>query len=184
MNENSPLWKKKGGGPNVDSHPILIAEEKPVNITAVVLAGDQEASKNILGKNKAFLEMSGKPILYHVLAALDEARHINRMILVGPKARIVALLKNWNFKKPVTVIEQKINVYENAWSGFLNSLPDYSEKIPEKEYEKRYPDQPALFVAADIPMIVGPEIDQFISTADLANYDVILGMTQENRMKR
>ena len=155
-----------------------------MSIAAIVLAGDREASKNILGRNKAFLELSGKPIFFYVLAALEEARQVDRIILVGPKYEIEEHLKHWHFKTPIVVIEQRENVYENAWNGFLHSLPGYADSASENLYEQQNPDHSALFVSADIPVVVGLEIDQFISAADMKNFDVVMGVTRNTLMKR
>jgi len=155
-----------------------------VGITAVVIAGDRKHSKNILGQNKAFLDMDGKPILLHVLSALDEAKHIDNIYLVGPKARIEEHLNGWNFKTPLTVLEQKENALENAWSAFICSLPGYSAQTPAAVLEKKYPDHPVLIVTADIPLLIGAEIDHFISNADLEKYDMIMGGTTEKVLKK
>jgi GTP:adenosylcobinamide-phosphate guanylyltransferase len=155
-----------------------------VVITAVLLAGDSGAIKNVLGQNKAFLYINDKLILFYVLKALDEAKQIDKIFLVGPKTRIEKHINKWDVKTSLTVIDQKSNVYENTMSAFLQSLPGYSDQKSEEELEKVHPDQPILIVAADIPILVGAEIDHFITHADLQNYDTILGITTESVMKK
>ena len=155
-----------------------------VGITAVVIAGDRKYSKNVLGQNKALLDLDGRPILFHVLSALDEAEQIDNIYLVGPKARIENHLNEWDLKTPLTIMEQKENALENAWGAFIRSLPGVTDDTSEQVLEKKHRDHPILVVTADIPLLVGAEIDHFISNADLSKYDMIMGGATEEVMKK
>jgi CTP:molybdopterin cytidylyltransferase MocA len=155
-----------------------------VGITAVVLAGDRKFSKNVLGQNKALLDLEGRPILFHVLSALDEAKEIDAIYVVGPKALIEDRLDAWDRETPLTIMEQKENALQNAMSAFIRSLPGDTDKIPEAVLEKKYADHPILVVTADIPLLTGAEVDHFISHADFEQYDMIMGGATEEVMKK
>lgn len=155
-----------------------------MNITAIVLCGDREATKNIQGQNKAFLKIEQYPVVHHVLMALDEARYVNRVIVVGPEFKIKKYASDWTFSTPITILDQRANVYENSWYAFLHSLPEDYSKLSLSQIERRYRNHSVLIVAADIPLLVGAEVDHFIDSIQKKEHDVIFGYSSEDTLKQ
>ena len=57
----------------------------PHALDAIVLAGTHRNPKRLIsGKNKAFLEIGGRPLVRHVVDALLEASAIAEIFVVGP----------------------------------------------------------------------------------------------------
>src|SRR5205809_2830273 len=100
------------------------------NLDVIVTAGDRDASRPVLGDNKAFLPLAGVPIINYVLRAVDQARYTARIFVVGDTARLAAALAvpptPWCGTHPLYLLEQRNTLYENIWHAFLHTLPDYT----------------------------------------------------------
>ncbi len=143
---------------------------------AFVLAGDRGRSRAVLGNNKAFLALAGRPLFLHVLAALDGVRQVDRVFVVGPKAEIEQTLATSparSLTKPCIVLEQKRTLLENALSAYDEALR--SHPTPDS-------DPPALFLSADIPLVTSEEIEVFIARADLRHADYCIGVVRSERL--
>ncbi len=64
-------------------------------IDVVVLAGDRTASQPVYGKNKAFLEIHGLPLFLHTVNALQQAKTIRNIHVVGPLDRLEEETVSW-----------------------------------------------------------------------------------------
>jgi len=143
---------------------------------AFVLAGDRGRSRAVLGRNKAFLTLAGRPLFLHVLAALDGVRQVHRVFVVGPKTQIETTLADASapaLTKPCIVLEQKRTLLENALSAYDEALK--SHPTPDA-------DPPALFLSADIPLVTAEEIEAFISRSDLRRADYCIGVVRSERL--
>lgn len=153
-------------------------------MNAFILAGDQGARHQICGVNKAFLVLEGRPLLIHVLAALDQARSIDRIYVVGPQKQIMAAIERALpevlFTKKIEVLQQKESLAENILSAYAYSLPGYREGIDPRRLANA--DEPALFLPADIPFVTASEIEAFIAGSDMEKYDYCLGVTPEEAL--
>jgi GTP:adenosylcobinamide-phosphate guanylyltransferase len=151
---------------------------------AFVLAGDQGPSHQICGMNKAFLLLAGRPLLIHVLGALDQARNIDRIYVVGPQKEIMAAIEKALpevlFTKKIQVLQQKESLVENILSAYAYSLPGYRDGVDPRRLPNA--DDPALFLPADIPFVTGSEIEAFIADSDMEKYDYCLGVTPEEAL--
>ncbi len=149
----------------------------------IITAGDRGASRPVLQKNKVFLPIAGIPVINYVLSAVERARCTNRIIVVGDKARLEEALAMPNnpFKghRPVTILEQGNTLYDNAWNGFLHTLPDYTPGMDWHPYETTAADQAVLIMSGDIPLATPVEIDTFVESCDLTRYDYFIGLTAE-----
>ncbi len=155
---------------------------------AIVLAGDRGTSHNIYGENKAFLKLDGIPLIGYVLASLEEANSIDKIYVVGPKYRLEKEIEKVadyiNDKKGLEICEQRNNLYENSWYGFLNTLPDYKEGVPlTNSAYKEYKDKAVLFIPADIPLVTAAEIEYFLSRCDIGKHDYFSGLTPEKSIR-
>jgi GTP:adenosylcobinamide-phosphate guanylyltransferase len=153
-------------------------------MNAFVLAGDQGPNGLICGINKAFLVLEGRPLLIHVLNALDQVRQIDRIYVVGPQKQIMAAIERALpeilFTKKIEVLQQKESLVENLLSAYAYSLPGYQEGVDPRRLT--HSDEPALFLPADIPFVIPSEIEAFISNADMEKYDYCMGVTPEESL--
>jgi 2-C-methyl-D-erythritol 4-phosphate cytidylyltransferase len=157
----------------------------PEKVTAIVVAGDKGKSHPVLGRNKAFLEVGGLPIVVRVILALQEAKSVSEIYVVGPKQRLEETFSAIDVvKKPTHVYEQGFTLYENVWNTFLQTLPSYREgrslgdiaRGPEAETV-------VLVIASDMPLLTPAEIDEFVSKCDMGAFDYVVGVTAEEDLK-
>ncbi len=157
------------------------------SIDAVVLAGNRGASLNFAGGNKNFLVIEGKPILEHVLDALEHAPLVSRIIVVGPLEDITALigdkLQSGNWQTPIDVIEQHNTLIENAWHGFTHAIGE-NVVIGEQPRNAALVEKPVLFLAGDIPLVSSEEISEFLQKSFDSEADYCCGMSEERSMRR
>ena len=152
---------------------------------ALLVAGEGKDSYKVNHRHKAFLPIQGKCVISYVIEALQKAQSVQSITIIGPKKEILEHMEtdgiNSDRPKPIHVLEQKRNLYENVWHGFLSTLP---EEWPEQELENSpYRDKAVLVVPCDSPLITPHEIDYFVQSSDLENYDQVLGMTPEESLR-
>jgi GTP:adenosylcobinamide-phosphate guanylyltransferase len=157
-------------------------------VKAIVVAGDKGKSHPVLGRNKAFLEVQGLPIVIRVIQALDEAQSVSEIYIVGPKQRLTEKLEvvkaSHNLRKPIHLFEQGSTLYENIWNTFLMTLPSLQRRESIEEIRKE-PDADAvvLVIAADMPLLIAVEVDEFVSKCDMERYDYVVGVTTEQDLR-
>ena len=153
-------------------------------MNAFVLAGDQGEKGRICGINKAFLALEGRPLLIHVLNALDTVETIDRIYVIGPQKEIMAAIEKALpeilFTKKIEVLQQKGSLVENILSAYACSLPGYQEGVDPRRLPQA--DEPALFLPADIPFLIPSEIEAFIAKCDMEKADYCMGVTQEEAL--
>jgi CTP:molybdopterin cytidylyltransferase MocA len=148
-----------------------------MGIDAVVVAGDGRAAKRVFKKNKALLDIGGRPIIRHIVETLKACTSIDNIVVVGPKEKFEEVIGDLG----VHIAQQKRSLAENGWEGFLQTLIEYRQSteitgaLIEKYFYKHI-----LFLSGDIPLICVEEIEQFISHCDMAKYDYIAGITSED----
>ena len=147
-----------------------------MGIDAVIAAGDGKAARKIFKRNKALLDVAGKPIIRHIVEVLIACEDIDRIVVVGPKEKFEEVLDGLE----VDIVEQKRSLAENGWEGFLQTLPEY-RKTGEltQDIIDAYRDKHVLFLSGDIPLISVHEIREFISQCDMSSYDYVAGITSE-----
>ncbi len=153
---------------------------------AILVAGEGKNSGQVYQRHKAFLPIEGKYVISYVIEALQGAESVRSITIVGPREEILKHMNEDGINpvspKPIHVLEQKQNLYENVWYGFLHTLP---EAVPENELEgSAYRDRAVLVVPCDSPLMTSHEIDYFIQNCDLENYDLILGVTPEESLEQ
>ena len=151
-----------------------------MGIDAVVVAGDGRAARRVFKKNKALLDIGGKPIIRHIVETLKACRLIENVVVVGPKEKFEEVIGDTG----VHIVPQKRSLAENGWEGFLQTLGEYrqSSEITGSLIEK-YFFKHILFLSGDIPLICVEELEQFISRCDMEKYDYIAGITSEDILK-
>ncbi|MBX5467079.1 MAG: NTP transferase domain-containing protein [Firmicutes bacterium] len=117
---------------------------------ALVLAGqpNQGALRQVADcRWEAEIPLAGRPMLEYVLDALEASREVDAVVVVGPVGS----------RSGVHYVAAEAELWENLAAGFA-ALPE--------------PSRPCLVVTADIPLITGPMIDEFIRRAP-AHVDVV-----------
>lgn len=137
---------------------------------AIVLAGEGGKSRSVYGMDKALLPLEERPIVCHVLSAVDAVPEIEEIFLIGPRPALIDALKKdcHHYSKKINVLEQGKNLIENIAAASREAVQN--------------PSGIALYVAGDIPLLTGGEIDQFLSRCDMERYDYLLGVTREEAL--
>lgn len=147
-----------------------------MRVDVVITAGDGRAAKKVFGKNKALLEVDGKPIIRHIVEVLLACNEIGKIIVVGPKAKFEEVIGDLR----VELIEQKRSLMENGWEGFLQTIPEYSRTgIVTNAMAWQYRDKYILGMPGDIPLLTVAEVREFIARCDMEHYDYCAGITSE-----
>ncbi len=151
---------------------------------AILVAGEGRDRCQVYHGHKAFLPIEGKYVISYVVEALQGAESVRSITIVGPREKILRHMSEDGIDpvspKPIHVLEQKQNLYENVWHSFLHTLP---EQVAESELEgSAYRDRAVLVVPCDSPLITSHEIDYFIQNCDMENNDLVLGLTPEESL--
>ena len=155
-------------------------------ISAVVLAGDKKGAKAIKHDNKAFLEFQGEPLIIHVFRAIQDAKQVERIIVVGPAARLQTAIDASNLlnRDEITVVEQRQNLLENGKAGYVTSLGmEYSPALFHSLRESEHAETPIIALTCDIPLVTGWEIDEMITSSNMERYDYCIGLTKDDVME-
>ncbi|MBN7798058.1 NTP transferase domain-containing protein [Parahaliea mediterranea] len=144
------------------------------SLDAIVLAGEGGAARPIGEGPKALLPLGGKPLLQHVLEALDAVPRVRRIVVVGARAELETCLAPLTLAHPVDILEQGATAYRNFWSAFCHLQRNQAED----------PDRPVLVLAADTPLITSGELEEFLDRCDLERLDYCIGMTEERYLTR
>jgi GTP:adenosylcobinamide-phosphate guanylyltransferase len=160
----------------------------PKKFNVIVAAGDRGKSHPVLGRNKAFLDVAGLPIIARVVKALDESESVSEIYVVGPKGKLEEALSpergSPRFAKPIHIFEQRSTLYENIWHTFLETLPEYRRGIPVEEIARGpSADAVVLVVASDMPLLTATEVDEFVSKCDIESHDYMVGVTLKEDLK-
>ncbi len=145
-------------------------------IDAIVLAGTHnDPSRWIEGRNKAFLEVGGRPLLQHVIDALLGAQSIADIFIVGPTEEMRAA--SAGVASRVHLIQQKGDMGTNCWAGI-----DASDR---QRGGDRDPMRPLVIISCDLPIISATSIDDFVTRCaddDQASdnpYALMVGLVDE-----
>lgn len=156
-----------------------------MSIPAIVTAGDRGAARPVHGESKVFLEVAGRSLVAHVVASLQRVPEISEVWVVGDEARLKAALGREDLqrelRKPLHLVPQWRNLYENAWYTYRRLLPGAGP-----EGRDPGPDEapgPVLYVSGDLPFPTPQEISQFIVRGSALDCDYALGLVQEESLR-
>ncbi len=138
---------------------------------AVVLAGsvaqqDDPLFDRTQGGPKALLDVAGKPMAQWVLDALTEARGIERIILVGLEAESGIFSS-----KLVSFVPHQGSLLRNIISGIDRAM----EINPQARQ--------LLVGSADIPLITGEMLDEFVGQFVDSGFDIHYGVVPRSLME-
>src|SRR5262245_10099061 len=122
-----------------------------MRIPAVVAAGDRRAAKSVRGESKPYLMLAERPLVAHVVAMLQRVPEVSEVWVVGNAERLDAVLGAPAFRaeleKPLHVVPQFRNLYENGWETYRRLLPGAG---PDgRDPEPADADLPVLYLSAD-----------------------------------
>jgi hypothetical protein len=155
-----------------------------MQLPAVVTAGDRGAAKAVHGESKVYLEMGGRCLLAHVLAALQRVPEVSDVWIVGDVERLRAVCEaeplRGELRKPLHLLPQGGNLYENAWGAYRRLLPGAGEAGREPVDSDL--DTRVLYLSADLPFATPQEISAFVRQAAALDCDYALGLVPEAAM--
>ena len=153
-------------------------------LPAIVTAGDRKASRAIYGDSKAYLVVAGRALVAHVVATLQDVPDVSDVWVVGNHERLETVLGEAglrrSLRKPLHLVPQFRNLYENGWETYRRSLP----AAPPEGRDPTLEDGPALFLSADLPFATPHEIQAFIrQSLALDEVDYAVGLVREESMQ-
>jgi 2-C-methyl-D-erythritol 4-phosphate cytidylyltransferase len=142
---------------------------------AIILAGGS-GKRMGAGKNKVFLEMGKKPVIFYTLENFEKSKHIGGIVLVAPKNEkklFKEIIKKNKFKK---ILGIALGGKERQDSGH-NGIKFVDKKIKNKE------DVILLFHNGANPFVSQEEIENSIQTAEKRGACVVAHKTKDTIRK-
>ncbi|MEE2664819.1 MAG: NTP transferase domain-containing protein [Myxococcota bacterium] len=152
------------------------------HVPAIVMAGDRGSARPVYGESKVYLEIAGRPLVAHVVATLQCVPEISEVWVVGDATRLSAVLGEEGvqaeFRKPLQIVEQFENLYENAWQMYRRALPGAPPdgRDPESEGDR---DFQVLFLSGDLPFATPQEISEFVRESQVTGCEYGIGISAE-----
>jgi hypothetical protein len=158
--------------------------EPAPRLPAVVTAGDRAAAKHVRGESKPYLAIEGRSLVAHVVATLQRVPEVSEVWVVGDAARLAATLEPLRPElcKPLHVVPQFRNLYENAWETYRRLLPGAGPEGRDPASEDDL-DQRVLYLSADIPFATPHEISHFVRLGVSLGCDYAVGLATERSME-
>ncbi len=155
-------------------------------ISAIVTAGDGKASRAVYGDAKVYLEIGGRSLVGRTVGVLMRVPEISEVWVVGNAERLektlladAALVAE--LTKPVYIVPQYGNLYENCWFTFRRLLPGAGPEGRDPlgaELDRR-----VLYLSADLPFATSQEVSTFLQRGLAQNAcDYALGLVTEDSL--
>ena len=160
-----------------------VVEQPAGPIPAVVMAGDRGAAKAVAGQSKPYLELAGRSLVAHAVAVLQDVPEVSEVWAVGDAQRLEGALSRLSsvLTKPLRIVPQFRNLYENAWLTYRRALPGAG---PEgRDPSDAEAQRPFLYLSADIPFATPQEIRAFIARSLSASCDYALGLSEASSLR-
>lgn len=155
-----------------------------MGLSAIVTAGDLRSARAVYGESKVYLQVEGEPLVVHVVRNLQRVPEVDEVWVVGDAERLEAVFAEERIRKdlvkPLQIVAQFRNLYENAWETYRRSLPAAPPEGRDPEGEDL--DRKALFLSADLPFATPEEVSEFIRLALAADCDYALGLVPESSL--
>jgi len=150
------------------------------------MAGDRGAARAIFGQSKVFLKIRGIPMVVRVVWTLQIVLEVSEVWVVGDCDRLEELFARPQYKegltKPLHIVEQHANLYENTWETYKRTLPGAGPEGREPFGDDH--DFQVLYVAGDLPFATPDEISHFIAKGQRLDCDYALGLTRASALER
>jgi GTP:adenosylcobinamide-phosphate guanylyltransferase len=142
----------------------------------VLVAGDRGAARAVAGRSKPFIEVCGRPMVVHVLETLLHTPEVSEVYVVGDAIRLEKAIAEHGMlrlasarSRPIHIVPQRRNLYENVWHAFLRTLPS----------EGPVEDHAIAVVPADVPLMIPEELSAFLQRAQDSGADYAIGLSPE-----
>lgn len=156
-----------------------------MSFPAIVTAGDRGAAKPIYGESKVYLEVDGRSMVARVIDVLQQVPEISEVWVIGDPERLAPILDaeraSGAVHKPLHLIPQFANLYENCWESYRRVLPDAGPDGRDPASEDDL-DQFALYLSADLPFATPQEISAFIRESLSLDCDYALGLVPDRAL--
>ena len=156
-----------------------------MGVPAIVTAGDRRAAKAVYGESKVYLEVEGMPLVARVVEVLQRVPEISEVWVIGNAERLHSVLDvpelQSKLTKPLHVIEQFRNLFENCWESFRRALPG----APPEGRDPVSPEDMAfkvLYLSGDLPFATPEEISDFIARSEAADCDYACGLVPQESL--
>jgi GTP:adenosylcobinamide-phosphate guanylyltransferase len=154
-------------------------------VPAIVAAGDAKAARAVYGESKAYLEVGGRSLIARIVSVLQRVPEVSEVWVVGDAERLEKALDEDSLRgelvKPLWIVPQYRNLYENAWYTYRRLLPGAGaagrDPTPEEE------EQPILYLSTDLPFATPQEISEFVRKGLAAQVDYALGLVTEHELE-
>ncbi len=146
------------------------------------MAGDRGAAKAVHGRSKVYLELGGEQLVAYVVRVLQRVPEVADVWVVGDRARLEEALGSdavqRELRKPLHVLEQFRNLYENAWETYRRLLPGapLDGRDPEGAADL---DTQVLYLSGDLPFATPQEVSSFVQRSRAVGCDYALGLVPE-----
>lgn len=153
-------------------------------VPAVVMAGDRGAARAVRGESKVFLELAGQPLVAHVVEVLQAVPEVSAVWVVGDAERLEAALAPLRDRltRPLHVVDQFQNLYENAWEAYRRVLPDAPPEGRDPTSDADL-DQPVLYLSGDLPFSTPQEISDFVQKGLAKDCVYAVGFVEESSVE-
>lgn len=137
---------------------------------AIVLAGTREGYVPV-GEdrgNKCLLEVGGRPLVSHVLAAIKSSPLVGNIYLVGHVAELSDTLDE-DMLEGVFTVEQGSNLVENVTIGYTAKLKENTDPY-------------VIILSGDMPFLTSTEVERFISRSGYRNFGCVVGFSSKSSL--
>ncbi len=156
-----------------------------MGIPAIVTAGDRRAARAVYGESKVYLEVEGLPLVARVVLVLQEVPEVSEVWVIGNAERLQGVLAHPTLqsalRKPLHVIEQHRNLFENCWESYRRALPGAPPEGRDPEGDDV--DFPVLYLSGDLPFATAEEISLFVRESLDAECDYALGLVPDESLE-
>jgi hypothetical protein len=150
-----------------------------------VAAGDARAARAVYGESKAYLEVGGRSQIARIVSMLQRVPEVSEVWVVGNAGRLAKALDEPTLKselvKPLWIVPQYRNLYENAWLTYRRLLPGAGAEGRDPTPEEA--ELPILYLSADLPFATPQELSSFVRKGLAAQVDYVLGLTTEHALE-
>jgi GTP:adenosylcobinamide-phosphate guanylyltransferase len=138
-----------------------------MGVPAIITAGDRRAAKAVYGESKVYLEVDGLPLVSRVVTVLQQVPEVTEVWVIGNAERLESVLSHPEVQaaltKPLHVIEQHRNLFENCWESYRRALPGAPPEGRDPVGDDV--DFPVLYLSGDLPFTTPQEISEFVRRA-------------------
>jgi hypothetical protein len=154
-------------------------------VPAIVAAGDAKAARAVYGESKAYLEVGGRTMIARIVSVLQRVPEVSEVWVVGNAERLEKALDEETLRaelvKPLWIVPQYRNLYENAWYTYRRLLPGAGAEGRDPTPEEL--DLPILYLSTDLPFATPQEISEFVRKGLATNVDYVLGLVTEHELE-